>query len=125
MAGRLTGANHRALLGPIGVGKSMLLKFFAIFSLSKLPNLRPLYVSYDDPNHLGLPYDLYKAVWGYPDPAMGAGVSLTRYFTGWREKKIFPVFLFDEFQNVYRNPDPSSLLTQIIGLMKFGTQCRI
>jgi hypothetical protein len=41
-------SNNRALLGPIGVGKSMIMKLLAIFSLSCLPKLRPVYISYDD-----------------------------------------------------------------------------
>lgn len=112
-------ANNIALLGPIGVGKTMILKLFAFFCVSKLSTFRPLYVSYQDACQIPLPLDLFKETWGYP-PDISEDASYHEYFAGWRANHQYPIFLLDEFQMVYSNPDHHILLDQVSDLMSQG-----
>jgi hypothetical protein len=113
-------ADNRALLGPIGVGKSMIMKLLAIFSLSCLPKLRPVYISYDDSEaYLQLPSDCFKQVWGYPT-GVDMKAPLIKYFEAWKSLNVFPVFFLDEFQMVYEQLNFHLLLSEIVELMQYG-----
>jgi hypothetical protein len=113
-------SNNRALLGPVGVGKSMIMKLLAIFLLSCLPKLRPAYISYDDSEaDLQLPSDCFKQVWGYPT-GVDTKVPLVKYFQAWKNQDVFPVFFLDEFQMVYEQLNFHLLLSEIVELMQYG-----
>jgi Cdc6-like AAA superfamily ATPase len=116
-------SDNRALLGPIGVGKSMIMKLLALFSLSCLPKLRPVYISYDNSGRdLQLPSNCFKLVWGYPT-GVDTEVSLVKYFEAWKSQKVFPIFFLDEFQNVYEQNNFHLLLDEIVELMQYGMLC--